>query len=51
MFGQTRMVKKALIASALLMASTSLWAAEHWIDVRTPDQYQETHVKGAVNIP
>ena len=51
MFGQTRMVKKALMASALLMASTSLWAAEHWIDVRTPDQYQETHVKGAVNIP
>lgn len=35
----------------MLMASTSLWAAEHWIDVRTPDQYQETHVKGAVNIP
>ncbi len=51
MFGQTRMVKKALLASVMLMASTSLWAAEHWIDVRTPDQYQETHVKGAVNIP
>ena len=45
MFGQTRMVKKALLASVMLMASTSLWAAEHWIDVRTPDQYQETHVK------
>ncbi|WP_396245294.1 thiosulfate sulfurtransferase PspE [Hafnia paralvei] len=45
------MVKKALLASVMLMASTSLWAAEHWIDVRTPDQYQETHVKGAVNIP
>lgn len=51
MFGQTRMVKKALLAGVMLMASTSLWAAEHWIDVRTPDQYQETHVKGAVNIP
>ncbi|MCE9880802.1 thiosulfate sulfurtransferase PspE [Hafnia paralvei] len=45
------MVKKALLAGVMLMASTSLWAAEHWIDVRTPDQYQETHVKGAVNIP
>ncbi|MBU2672554.1 thiosulfate sulfurtransferase PspE [Hafnia paralvei] len=51
MFGQTRMVKKALLAGVMLMAPTSLWAAEHWIDVRTPDQYQETHVKGAVNIP
>lgn len=51
MFGQTRMVIKALLAGVMLMASTSLWAAEHWIDVRTPDQYQETHVKGAVNIP
>ncbi len=51
MFGQTRMVKKALLAGVMLTASTSLWAAEHWIDVRTPDQYQETHVKGAVNIP
>ncbi|WP_227745058.1 thiosulfate sulfurtransferase PspE [Hafnia paralvei] len=45
------MVKKALLAGVMLMASTSLWAAEHWIDVRTPDQYQEIHVKGAVNIP
>ncbi|MFU2145330.1 thiosulfate sulfurtransferase PspE [Hafnia paralvei] len=45
------MVKKALLAGVMLMAPTSLWAAEHWIDVRTPDQYQETHVKGAVNIP
>ncbi|MGC6230097.1 thiosulfate sulfurtransferase PspE [Hafnia paralvei] len=45
------MVKKALLTGVMLMASTSLWAAEHWIDVRTPDQYQETHVKGAVNIP
>ncbi|MEL0552160.1 thiosulfate sulfurtransferase PspE [Klebsiella sp. B345] len=47
--GQT--VKKTIVTGALLMASTSLWAAEHWIDVRTPDQYQETHVEGATNIP
>ena len=51
MFGQTRLVKKALLASALLLASNSLWAAEHWIDVRAPEQYKETHVEGAVNIP
>ena len=44
MFGQTRKVTKALMASALLIASPSRWAAEHWIAVRTPDQYQETHV-------
>lgn len=51
MFGQTRIVKQVLIASTLLITSTSLWAAEHWIDVRDAGQYQETHVSGAVNIP
>ena len=48
---QVRLLKNAMLASAMLMASTTVWAAEHWIDVRTPDQYQQTHVQGAVNIP
>ncbi|WP_238340079.1 thiosulfate sulfurtransferase PspE [Citrobacter sp. NCU1] len=45
------MIKKLLLASTMLIASTSLYAAEHWIDVRDAAQYQETHVSGAVNIP
>ena len=51
MFNLTRVMKKTILTGAMLMASTSLWAAEHWIDVRTPDQFQDTHVEGAVNIP
>ena len=51
MFNLTWVMKKTILTGAMLMASTSLWAAEHWIDVRTPDQFQATHVEGAVNIP
>lgn len=51
MVHQTRMMKKLLLASTLLIASTSLYAAEHWIDVRDASQFQENHVSGAVNIP
>lgn len=51
MVHQTRMMKKLLLASSLLIASTSLFAAEHWIDVRDDSQFQENHVSGAVNIP
>lgn len=47
----TRLLKNMLLAGAVLLTSTASWAAEHWIDVRTPEQYQETHVQGAVNIP
>jgi len=51
MLVNVRLLKNTILASSILMASASAWAAEHWIDVRTPDQYQETHVQGAVNIP
>lgn len=30
---------------------TARFAAEHWIDVRVPEQYQQEHVQGAINIP
>ncbi|WP_432701157.1 thiosulfate sulfurtransferase PspE [Kluyvera cryocrescens] len=45
------MLKQVVFAGAVFMTSTVVWAAEHWIDVRTPEQYQESHVQGAVNIP
>lgn len=45
------MFKQALISAALLFSPLSVLAAEHWIDVRTPEQYQAEHVQGAVNIP
>lgn len=51
MLNPSRMMKKWLLASTLLVTSTSLWAAEHWIDVREAGQYHESHVSGAVNIP
>ncbi len=28
-----------------------LYAAEYWIDVRIPEQYQREHIQGAINIP
>lgn len=48
---KTRLLKNTILAGVVFMASTATWAAEHWIDVRTPDQYQQSHVQGAVNIP
>ncbi len=43
-------VKKGLLALALVF-SLPVFAAEHWIDVRVPEQYQQEHVQGAINIP
>lgn len=51
MLTPVRLLKNAVMAGAIMMASTTVWAAEHWIDVRSAEQYQETHVQGAVNIP
>ena len=44
------MLKQKVIAAALA-ASTPTFAAEHWIDVRIPEQYQHEHIQGALNIP
>ncbi|EET0370536.1 thiosulfate sulfurtransferase PspE [Escherichia coli] len=44
------MFKKGLLALALVF-SLPVFAAEHWIDVRVPEQYQQEHVQGAINIP
>lgn len=43
-------MRKLLLGLALAMA-LPVFAAEHWIDVRVPQQYQKEHVDGAVNIP
>ena len=43
-------MRKLLLGLALAMALPA-FAAEHWIDVRVPQQYQKEHVDGAVNIP
>ncbi|WP_052281554.1 thiosulfate sulfurtransferase PspE [Kluyvera genomosp. 1] len=51
MLTPVRLLKNAVMAGAIVMASTTAWAAEHWIDVRSAEQFQETHVQGAVNIP
>ena len=44
------MLRKGVFALALLIGMP-VFAAEHWIDVRVPEQYQQEHVQGAVNIP
>ena len=37
---------------AVLLCSATLWAADpFWIDVRTADEFNKTHVPEAVNIP
>ncbi|WP_220676295.1 thiosulfate sulfurtransferase PspE [Klebsiella pasteurii] len=43
-------MRKLLLGLALAMA-LPVFAAEHCIDVRVPQQYQKEHVVGAVNIP
>ncbi|AKJ42960.1 thiosulfate sulfurtransferase PspE [Pragia fontium] len=35
----------------VFLCSTSVLAAEYWIDVRIPEQYQSEHIQGAINIP
>lgn len=44
------MFKKSLLALALVF-SLPVFAAEHWINVRVPKQYQQKHVQKAINIP
>lgn len=44
------MLKQTLIAITFA-TSTQAMAAEQWIDVRIPEQYQQEHVKGAINVP
>ena len=44
------MLKKGVLALALVIGMP-VYAAEHWIDVRVPEQYQQQHIQGAVNIP
>ncbi|VEB59015.1 thiosulfate:cyanide sulfurtransferase [Salmonella enterica subsp. enterica] len=44
------MLKKGIFALALFIAMP-LYAAEYWIDVRIPEQYQREHIQGAINIP
>ncbi|EPJ2545554.1 thiosulfate sulfurtransferase PspE [Escherichia albertii] len=39
------MFKKGLLALTLVF-SLPVFAAEHWIDVRVPEQYQQEHVQG-----
>jgi phage shock protein E len=45
MFNLTRVMKKTILTGAMLMASTSLWAAEHWIDVRTQTSFRKRMLK------
>lgn len=42
---------KPFMAGALLLCSSVAAAAEYWIDVRIPEQYQSEHIRGAINIP
>lgn len=44
------MLKKGVFALAFFIAMP-LYAAEYWIDVRIPEQYQREHIQGAINIP
>lgn len=44
------MFKKGVLALALVIGMP-VYAVEHWIDVRIPEQYQQQHIQGAVNIP
>ena len=41
------MFKKGLLALTLVF-SLPVFAAEHWIDVRVPEQYQQEHVQGEI---
>lgn len=44
------MVKQTLMAITFATSMQAM-AAEQWIDVRIPEQYQQEHIKGAINVP
>lgn len=45
------MFKKGVVTALFLLFSSWSWAAEYWIDVRIPEQYEAKHLEGAINIP
>lgn len=47
--GRKYVEKRNICVSAI--RSHALYAAEYWIDVRIPEQYQREHIQGAINIP
>lgn len=40
-----------LIGSFLLMSSVHVMANDYWIDVRTTEEFNAGHIKGAAHIP
>lgn len=44
------MLRKGVFALALLIGMP-VFAAEHWIDVRVPEQYQQEHVQEPSTFP
>lgn len=45
------MLKKWIVLMPLLFSSAASLAAEYWIDVRIPQQYNQSHIEGALNVP
>lgn len=44
-------MKKSLLGLLLLAASYTSFAGTYWVDVRTPQEFAQGHLKGAVNVP
>lgn len=42
---------KSLLGAFLLLCSVGCFAGTYWVDVRTPEEFSQGHLKGAVNIP
>ncbi|AWH89565.1 thiosulfate sulfurtransferase PspE [Limnobaculum parvum] len=42
---------RSCLMTIMLMFSSYVLSAEHWIDVRIAEQYQAEHIAGAINIP
>lgn len=45
------MLKKILIAGVIAAAHLAAQGKTIWVDVRTPEEFAEGHIKGAINIP
>lgn len=45
------MLKKIVLANFFFLSSTLIQAKTIWIDVRSPEEFVQGHVAGAVNIP
>jgi len=48
---QNNSLKKYLAGAFALLVTTAAWADAIWVDVRSDQEYQQSHIEGDLHIP